>query len=112
MLKNEHVKCTRLRNKIIKWEVTQNDTKCRCRQCCREDYHCSNVLQNFLISDLALLSVQAVVIACGALFHSLAVSLLTLSLIVLQLASSLHNFKDEFLIDLPVSTLSGLFFSM
>ena len=57
MLKNEHVKCTRLRNKIIKWEVTQNDMKCRCRQCCREDYHCSSVLQNFLISDLALLSV-------------------------------------------------------
>ena len=45
------------------------------------------------------------------MFHSLAMSLLTLSLAAFDLESSLHSFIEVVLIALPVSILSGLFFS-
>ena len=54
----------------------------------------------------------ATLIDVGAEFHSLAMSLLTFSLAALDLKSSFHSFVVVVLTALPVSILSGLFFSI
>ena len=73
------------------------------------DYNYSSIdLQYSMISFLALLSVSAFFIAIGALFQSLALSLLKLSVAALILALSFQILMEVDLIILPQSSLPRL----
>ena len=68
-------------------------------------YKISRDLQYFLISHFAQFKLGVFLIPNGALFHSMAVSLLKLSLAALDLASSFQIFIELALMFLPWSSL-------
>ena len=71
-------------------------------------FYICNVLQNFLISLFAPLNVGAFFISTVALFHSLAASILRLSLAAFVFAESFHCFVVVCLTLLSFSSLFGL----